>query len=249
MKLLPLALLALSACANSRGLPEAPSPLPATNQALVALAESYPEGGGYEASDAATNRLQKALQLRGQRLVVDPAAAFPAYCSGATYLVLVDHLASLPLPPAAHRALLTRPAHPDGEGVFGRFNANGPGTAVLFHELGAGRSFTDPEEALPGDFLKLWWTEEIGKLERGHLVLYLGHDEETLTYWSGNQPEGFSRKTIPRARAQRLLFTRLTRPQAFAQAAQLPARNGFLADMLRRRFTWAQVAEQTGLAE
>ena len=37
----------------------------------------------------------------------------------------------------------------DGQGVWGRWNANGPGTARLFTELRLGRNFTDFAEARP----------------------------------------------------------------------------------------------------
>jgi hypothetical protein len=51
----------------------------------------------------------------------------------------------------------------DGEGIWGRWNANGPGTARLFQELGLGRNFDDFEEAEPGDFMKIFWSPEVGR--------------------------------------------------------------------------------------
>jgi hypothetical protein len=51
---------------------------------------------------------------------------------------------------------------PDGAGIWGRWNANGPGTARLFYELGLGRNFDDFGEARPGDFMKIFWSPELG---------------------------------------------------------------------------------------
>ena len=61
----------------------------------------------------------------------------------------------------------------DGAGIWGRWNANGPGTARLFSELGIGRNFDDFEEAEPGDFMKIFWSPEVGREEHGHSVIYL----------------------------------------------------------------------------
>ena len=62
----------------------------------------------------------------------------------------------------------------DGVGIFGHWNADGPGTAVLFRKLGLGSNFSGYEKARPGDFLKIFWNEKIGKGERGHSVVFWG---------------------------------------------------------------------------
>jgi hypothetical protein len=62
----------------------------------------------------------------------------------------------------------------DGVGIWGRWNANGPGTARLFEELHLGKNFTSFEEARPGDFMKIFWNDNIGGTESGHSVIYLG---------------------------------------------------------------------------
>jgi len=46
--------------------------------------------------------------------------------------------------------------------------------AVAFAASGLGRSFWGYKSAVPGDFLKLWWTEAIGRDESGHSVVFLG---------------------------------------------------------------------------
>jgi hypothetical protein len=68
---------------------------------------------------------------------------------------------------------------PDGESLWGRWNANGPGTARLFYELGLGRNFTSFSAARPGDFLKIFWTDAVGKNENGHSVIFLGLERWT----------------------------------------------------------------------
>lgn len=85
--------------------------------------------------------------------------AKPNFCSEATYLIFLavlnqlNHEDRLSLLPAVVQALLVKDQE-DGSGVWGRWNANGPGTARLFHGLGLGRNFTSFEEGQPGDFLK-----------------------------------------------------------------------------------------------
>ena len=66
----------------------------------------------------------------------------------------------------------------DGEGIWGRWNANGPGTARLFHEMDLGQNFDDFAEAQPGDFMKIFWSPEVGRAEHGHSVIYLGMEKQ-----------------------------------------------------------------------
>ncbi len=135
-----------------------------------------------------------------------PALAPPSYCSAATYLVLLKVIERA----QASGALISmrnrsRPAlQRDGEGVWGRWNANGPGTARLFYELGAGKNFTDWNEAKPGDFLKLFWRDAVGSNEFGHSVVYLGTETrggvEFVRYWSSNKPDGFGEKSVAKSK-------------------------------------------------
>ena len=77
-----------------------------------------------------------------------------SFCSGATYLVFIKAIeelrdrGQLQLDFATLNQLIIRDQH-DGEGVWGRWNANGPGTARLFYELGLGRNFADFAQASP----------------------------------------------------------------------------------------------------
>lgn len=216
-----------------------------------------PAGGRYATSGTATANLRKAITLdQAGRLRVDPQVAKPSFCSSATYLVFlmaVEELSGsgkLHLDKSAASALLYE-SQPDGAGVWGRWNANGPGTARLFHELGLGRNFTALDDAKPGDFLKIWWSDEIGAKERGHLVIYLGQRKDAdgqhfLKFWSSNQPGGYGEKEVPIEQAKRLLFSRLTSPGALSRAAELPPKDAFLASMLTRRTTFDKVRAETG---
>ena len=68
----------------------------------------------------------------------------------------------------------------DGDGWWGSWNANGPGTAVFMQETRIGANFTvsrDPAEMMtelkPGDFLKISWNGKVGAEESGHSVVVL----------------------------------------------------------------------------
>ena len=220
-----------SGCATRAG-----SGGPGFNARVLAAVRSMPSGGGYDGSDATKNLLHGACGVSDGRIEVDAKRAMPSFCSGATYLVLIDALGS------GTEALVPEIDHQDGHGVFGRWNSNGPGSAKLVADLRAGRNFTAWDEAEPGDFLKIWWTDAIGGRERGHLVVYLGHDDQRVRFWSSNQPGGYGTKSVPRSDCRRVLFTRITRPERFASAGSLPPVDPWLERMLREDFSWDEVA-------
>jgi hypothetical protein len=216
---------------------------PDFNSRVLVAIRTMPSGGGYDASDATKNLLHGACDLMDGRILVNANRAKPSFCSGATYLVLLEALGS------GSEALLPEIDQRDGHGVFGRWNSNGPGAAKLVADLGAGKNFTSWDEAQPGDFLKIWWTDQIGGRERGHLVVYLGHDEKTVRLWSSNQPAGYGAKSVPRSDCRRVLFTRISRPERFAAGKNLPAVDPWLARMLREDFTWNEVAAKCRVME
>lgn len=213
------------------------------NSRVLDEVKSMPSGGGYDGSDATKNLLHKSCDIADGGIRVNANRAKPSFCSGATYLVLLGALGNGP------DSLQPEIDQKDGHGVFGRWNSNGPGAAKLVADLGAGKNFTSWDEARPGDFLKLWWTENIGGRERGHLVVYLGHDAETVRFWSSNQPGGYGVKSVPRGDCKRVLFTRITRPERFANADSLPAVDRWLARMLREDFAWKEVVRKCAVSE
>jgi hypothetical protein len=216
---------------------------PGFNTRVLAAIRTMPTGGGYDGSDATKNLLHGACDLTGGSIGVNANRAKPSFCSGATYLVLLKGLGS------GSPYLLPEIDHKDGHGVFGRWNANGPGAAKLVADLGAGKNFTSWDAALPGDFLKIWWTDKIGGSERGHHVVYLGHDASTLRFWSSNQPGGYGTKSVPRSDCKRVLFTRITRPEKFSSTQNFPAADPWLARMLREDFTWDEVRAKCRVSE
>ena len=142
-----------------------------------------PKGGRYSASRVATIKLQQAAHFESGKFFVVPDAASPSYCSGATYLVFMKTIevlrekGALHLDHATLESLMIR-GQRDGEGIWGRWNANGPGTARLFHEMNLGENFDDYAAAQPGDFMKIFWSPEVGKAEHGHSVIYLGMEKK-----------------------------------------------------------------------
>ncbi len=213
------------------------------NAKVLAAVSTMPVGGAYDASDPTKNLLPAACNLNSGKIRVNANKVKPSFCSGATYLVLLKALHS------GSEALLPKTDQKDGHGVFGRWNANGPGAAKLVADLAAGKNFTSWAKAKPGDFLKIWWTDQIGAHERGHLVIYLDHDAKNVRFWSSNQPGGYGIKSIPRRDCRRVLFTRITRPEKFADAKNLPTVDPWLAKMLRQDFTWKEVAAKCHVRE
>lgn len=229
--------------------------LPVINQIILRELRAMPNGGGYAVNRKAVDGLKKAVVTdeKNANLAVTPNNAIPSFCSGATYLVFTKVLQNLrqsgqiTITPASLKAY-SEIGLPDGTGVWGRWNSNGPGTAKLFDEIGCGTNFSDIERALPGDFLKIWWNEEIGSKESGHSVIYLGRTIEkgnvSLRFWSSNIPGGYGEKSVPMSSAKRVLFSRLDKPKNLGDIAKLKRTNDFLSAMLKRPATWEEVVKE-----
>lgn len=226
------------------------------NTLVLEAVRSMPSGGQYAINGLAKGKLMEAVRADERGLFLKPAAAQPSFCSGATYLVLLRTLelvakrGALGLDSATLGALAVK-GERDGEGIWGRWNANGPGTARLFHELGLGRNFTAYSEARPGDFMKIFWTNEIGKAERGHSVIYLGTEivggKEHVKFWSSNKPAGYGVKSVPKVEVARAIFSRLEKPSAIAKAREIPVMDRFLAGLLTKRSSMKEVERLCGL--
>jgi hypothetical protein len=226
------------------------------NAMVVEALNTMPLGGSYSVSKRAFDGLTRSISLSPTGLSVAPEAAQPSFCSGATYLVFVQVIerlqreGALALDPQTLAALPVA-GQRDGQGLWGRWNANGPGTARLFTELQLGRNFTDFAEARPGDFMKVFWTSEIGKKERGHSVIFMGSipvgGREYVRFWSSNLPSvkgdlsGYGVKLVPRTKMARVIFSRLERPANLSRALTLPKIDTFLASMLTRSATFDEV--------
>ncbi len=229
----------------------------ALQQAIVEIHRRGP--GGYSTADAAHDALHQsfAWNERAGRLVFNPAGARPSFCSGAVYAAVLSALArwdaaqpSRRITEAAWKALAPQRV-PDGVGPWGCANANGPGFAVLVHRLGAGISFTDWAQARPSDIMKIWWNDAIGGDERGHLVILVRDEGESVRVWSSHQPNsaapgGFGFRTYPKSAIRRVLFTRITNPAAFNRAPAI-GEDSWLMQLTQRNVSWEECARRCGI--
>lgn len=179
--------------------------------------------------------------------------ATPSFCSSACYLLLLKSLqiwdSAQPRPVISERAwlaLIPRFGQHDGEGPWGWANANGPGLAVLVHRLGAGINFEDWRKARPGDFMKIFWTDRIGRRESGHLTVLVKDGGDQVTFWSSNIPDGYGARTVPKSRIKRVIFTRITRPERFNLAPSVGS-HPWLSSLLRQEVGMKEVRRHSGM--
>ena len=232
------------------------------NQLVLDVVQRMPQKGGYSIKKAALENLVSSIGINAQdtppALNLTPEKAKPSFCSGATYLVFVgviqDLLAEKKLQLSSDNLkLLLIKGQSDGEGIWGRWNANGPGTARLFYELGIGKNFQSLALAKPGDFLKLFWNDQIGAKEFGHSVIFLGTratpEGGVIRIWSSNLDVGYSEKEVPMGKIKRMLFSRLVNPSALRSLANLLKTDAFLASMLTISCTEEQMALMVGIGK
>jgi hypothetical protein len=225
------------------------------NEVILQVIQSMPEGGGYSASNEANARLAEAARTVRGTLTLEPGIAKPSYCSGATYLVFLKTLTYM-----NNQAPITGPladslaikGQPDGVGIWGRWNSNGPGTACLFHELQIGDNFTDWNLARQGDFMKIFWNPNVGRREHGHSAIYLGTTEENgvqyVRFWSSNIPNGFGQKQVPKTKIAYVIFSRLKYPERLQRNfATMPRRNSYLASLLSKDSSLAEAKANSGV--
>jgi len=226
------------------------------NETIVSLIRSMPLGGRYSVQQGATRLLSAAVLITPGGLAVRPERASPSYCSGATYLLFLRLCQQIAVSgalafDAATLSALQVGEQRDGEGIWGRWNANGPGTARLFYEAGLGKNFVDINAARPGDFMKLFWTNEVGRRERGHSVVFLGREIvgglEHVRFWSSNNPTGYGEQSVPRSRIAQAIFSRFDKPQNLIRLKTLPERDPYLSSLLTVRSSFAAACEKCGL--
>ena len=226
------------------------------NSLVLEQIKQMPRGGRYSVSHVAKIRLQSSAHFESGKFFVLPSQASPSFCSGATYLVFIRTIealrarAQLQLDYSTLERLIIRDQH-DGEGIWGRWNANGPGTARLFHELQLGRNFDNFDQAKPGDFMKIFWSRQVGRNEHGHSTIFLGienHlDGQYVRYWSSNVPSGYGEKTVPRSKIAYAIFSRLQTPANLARINSAPFVDRYLASLLRIRSSIAEASAKCGL--
>lgn len=127
--------------------------------------------------------------------------------------------------------------------------------------------------AIPGDLMKIFWNrnESRGRdsgaiigcddhrdadQEAGHSVIYMGCEGDTVTYWSSNGPGkhpeqmGYSMGRCHKRDIQRVVFTRITRPERFNNAQKMAPTdvNAYLFDLNgKRHSTTAELLYQLGI--
>jgi hypothetical protein len=227
------------------------------NATVLREVAAMPLGGQYGTTRVATVALVRAAHFESGKFFVLPAPDSPSFCSGATYLVFLKTLEQLQrdgrlkLDPDTLESLVIHDGQRDGEGVWGRWNANGPGTARLFYELRLGTNSTDFTTAMPGDFMKIFWTTEVGNTEHGHSVVYLGREmvngEEYVRFWSSNIPAGYGEKSVPRSKIAQVIFSRLETPENLVRIKSAPEIDPYLAGLVTKRSSFAEAREKCGL--
>ncbi|MGB0775453.1 MAG: hypothetical protein ACPGUY_06375, partial [Akkermansiaceae bacterium] len=114
-----------------------------------------------------------------------------------------------------------------------------------------GVNFESYADAIPGDFMKIFWSNEIGKKEFGHLVVYLGTEQKKgetwVKFWSSNQPGGYGVKSVPQQKIKWAIFSRLTNLKNISRISKLPTKDVFLASMLTDSYTREKVRSMTGM--
>lgn len=231
------------------------------NRLVLRAVEKMPRGGGYQTGVTAFSRLcddAVSWNERAERLTFKPRRATPSFCSEAVYFVFVLALQEwerenrLRFPGGFWQYMRPYRNQADGVRGWGRMNANGPGLAKWAYELRAGVNFTDIRKALPGDFLKIFWTPRIGAREYGHFVIYLGMTKSAdgtplVRFWSSNTDAGYGIKCAALSDCKRLLFTRIVNPKQFAAYNRLPDTDEWLFSLLKKEVSPREMLKRCGI--
>jgi hypothetical protein len=183
------------------------------NAMILDILKTMPKGGGYSLNADVVQMPKITVHNIGTpRWEMRVYDGRPSHCTGATYAVFAHLVAvlhnggAITLTPdqlqslAVLRTMPNGTARVDGQGLFGIFNANGAGVAALLKHTGAGFSFRDDKlaHARAGDFLKLFWNDNVGSSEQGHQVVYLGKktegDRDMICFW-GSQHQGKKKRS------------------------------------------------------
>lgn len=221
------------------------------NEEILSAISKMPKKGGYVLTSASPRKMNEAFSWNLDQLTVNQSKAIPSYCTTATYIVFFKVLKSYwdknGYPAREIQEVFKPNLESDGLRIWGRWNSNGPGTAKFFRDTDLGLNFDDINKALPGDFLKIWWNDEVGKKERGHSVIYIRSTASTITFWSSNKDtNGYGERTIPKTMAKKVLFSRLERPENAVKISDIPEKDLFLESMLTRESSWKEVKEVSG---
>lgn len=235
-----------------------------SNELVLQAIKEMPTGGGYGSETGrGPYNVANHTSLKDGKLVVSTKYAKPSFCTLATYLVFAKVVSKLNLKPEVAKELLMKNML-DGNGIWGRWNSNGPGMSVVANRLKIGTSFNDVDEARPGDFLKIFWkgTKKVaGVGEHGHTVVFLDKTveggKEYIHFWSSNQASG-KRKggygviKVPASSIQHTIFTRLKSPAEIEQALNdnvptLPKTDGYLKKLRNGSSSYSEADLESGI--
>ena len=210
------------------------------NDLVLEQVRKMPKGGSYSVSHFAKIRLQSSAHFESGKFFILPSG--PSFCSGATYLVFIKTIEALResdqlrLDYGTFERLIIRDQH-DGEGIWGRWNANGPGTARLFHELRLGRNFDNIDQAKPGDFMKIFWSrrweETSTDTPRSFWEWKIGRMANMFDTGRAMFHRAMARRACREARSLTPLFSRLETPANLARINNAPLVDTYLASLLR----------------
>lgn len=221
------------------------------NAMILDIIKGLPSGGGYSRDSSFQLPTITAHNIGGGHWEMRAYDGFPSHCASAAYAVYARLVAVLhngeriSLSAEQIAALGAKNRMPDGttlvdgQGAFQIFNANGAGVAAFLKHSGTGMSFRDDKlsYARPGDFLKLFWSENVGASEKGHQVIYTGHrvtnGRDMICFWgsqrqgkkkrsggtealyfpaeaNGKVHEGYGEVCRPRSDVKEMIFSRVT---------------------------------------
>lgn len=221
------------------------------NAMVLDIIKELPKGGGYSIGSDFVAPTLETHTIGSGRLELRVFDGHPSHCTSATYALFAHLVAvlqnsgriSLTRDQLAMLEVKSRLADGtqlvDGQGPFWIFNSNGAGVAALFKHAGIGTNFRDENltYARPGDFLKMFWNDNVGASEKGHQVVYLGRREvngrDMICFWGsqhqnvkkrsgGKEPlyfpiaagakvsDGYGEACRPRSDIKEMIFSRIT---------------------------------------
>jgi hypothetical protein len=228
----------------------------------------------YSTQSTVVKQVNGAMSIHGSQFITSFQNVNTGMCTTATVMAFLSEISRLQtekkiqLMPETLQALKLSGA--DGFGFWGRWNADGPGTALLFQDYSLGSNFQDIKNAKTGDFMKIFWNDRMGEVpgnpqsvnnEHGHSVIFEGIDEINgvwyVRYWSDNSSNtagfpdtiGFKMKYRKLSDVKHAIFSRLEHPENLDRITQagLPKVNGFLAHLPSQSYSYAEGIEASGL--
>jgi hypothetical protein len=193
--------------------------LPKYNAQVMKAVHSMPEGLGYKATDDRIDAITSAINTSTGQIQVDATKAGASFCSGGTYMVFLKVVGA---EQSARRLKLSSRAmdeikvkskaeEPDGTGVWGSWNADGPGTSALFKELNLGTNFSDASQAKPGVKSLCFWSSNT--------------TNDLAAPGDAKKIGGWGLKCVPQTSVYRAVFSRLENLDNLNNAPELMGKN------------------------